>query len=181
MNKYAAQQTPATMHPSTPVLAIGVWLLILLFLAGEAIAQPKVKPRPSGYLVRTTPRFQLEESTEAKRPIVPLPPLPVVYNPQPRRSGQASLPATQTAAKGEFRTESNTLLLPGQAIGGLTPGMPLTPAPLIPQQSMFNPQSILRYFTVPAGSGNGTIIIDGPSLYQPTPIITGSKAVYERK
>lgn len=174
MNK---QTTQTTLHPSTPVLAVGVWLLILLFLAGEAMA----KPKPPGYLVRTTPRFNLEESTEAKRPVTPLPPLPVVYNPQPRLSGQAALATTQTAAKGEFRVESSTFFLQGQPGGGRVPGMPLAPSPLIPQQNMFNPQSILRYFTVPAGAGNATLIIDGPSLYQPTPIIPGSKAVYERR
>jgi len=177
MNKKSTLHETPTL-PSTELLAIGVWLLVLICLASQAIAAPA----PKGYLARSKPRFLLEEGAEAKRPVKPLPPLPVVYNPQPRLSGQTALPATQTAAKPEFRVESNTMFFqPGNALGGINGAMPIAPSPIVPQQNMFNPQSILRYYTVPAGAGNATIVIDGPSLFQPAPIIPGSKAVYERR
>ncbi len=177
MNKKSTlHETPPL--PSTELLAIGVWLLVLICLVSQAVAAPA----PKGYLARSKPRFLLEEGAEAKRPVKPLPPLPVVYNPQPRLSGQTALPATQTAARPEFRVESNTMFFqPGNALGGINSAMPIAPSPMVPQQNMFNPQSILRYYTVPAGAGNATIVIDGPSLFQPAPIIPGSKAVYERR
>ena len=70
---------------------------------------------------------------------------------------------------------------PGSTLGGINGGFPLAPNQMIPQRNMFNPQSILRYYAVPAGAGNATVIIDGPSLFQPAPITPGSKAVYERR
>ena len=52
MNKKSTLHETPTL-PSTELLAIGVWLLVLICLASQAIAAPA----PKGYLARSKPRF----------------------------------------------------------------------------------------------------------------------------
>jgi len=157
-----------------------ITLLVLALSLTMALGQEV----PGGYLARGLGgfkgKFKLEEAPPPKRPTKPLPPLPVVYNPQPGRSGHTAKPITQTAAQQEFRASSEThFQIPG-ASGG---GAPITPvAPIMPQQSMLNPQTLIHMFQ--SADGNTTMIPlnTGPSLYQlPSFPIRGSKAEYIRK
>ena len=152
-----------------------VTLLVLTLSLTMALGQEA----PAGYLARGLGDFKLGEAPPPKRPTKPLPPLPVVYNPQPGHSGHAAKPITQTAAQPEFRASSEThFLTPG--IGDSAPLVPV--APIIPQQSMLNPQTLIHMFK--GADGNTTMIPlnTGPSLYQlPAFPIRGSKAEYIRK
>ena len=135
---------------------------------------------PGGYLARGLGGFKLSEAQPPKRPTKPLPPLPIVYNPQPGRSGHTAKPITQTAAQPEFRASSETHFLTPGASGGGAPLAPVTP--ITPQQSMLNPQTLIHMFQ--GADGNTTMIPlnTEPSLYQlPAFPIRGSKAEYIRK
>ena len=153
-----------------------VTLLVLALSLTMALGQEA----PGGYLARGLGGFKLGEAPPPKRPTKPLPPLPVVYNPQPGRSGLTAKPITQTAAQPEFRASSEThFLTPGMSGGG----GPMAPtSPIMPQQSMLNPQTLIHMFK--GADGNTTMIPlnTGPSLYQlPAFPIRGSKAEYIRK
>ncbi len=171
------------IHPSTPPhhrlptgLAVCLLSLLLAGMPRVALAQEA----PAGYLARGLGSFTLRQAPPPKRPTKPLPPLPVVYNPQPGRSGHAAQPITQTAAQPEFSASSETqFMIPG---AGGAPGAQAPVAPILPQQSMLNPQTLIHMFK--GADGNTTMIPlnAGPSLYQlPAFPIRGSKAEYIRK
>ncbi len=153
-----------------------VTLLVLALSLTMALGQEA----PGGYLARGLGGFKLGEAPPPKRPTKPLPPLPIVYNPQPGRSGHTAKPIIQTAAQPEFRASSETHFLTPGASGG---GTPITPvAPIMPQQSMLNPQTLIHMFK--GADGNTTMIPlnAGPSLYKlPAFPMRGSKAEYIRK
>ncbi len=153
-----------------------VALLILALSLTMALGQEA----PGGYLARGLGGFKLSEAPPPKRPTKPLPPLPIVYNPQPGRSGHIAKPITQTAAQPEFRASSETHFLTPGAGGDGAPIVPVTP--IMPQQSMLNPQTLIHMFQ--GADGNTTMIPlnTEPSLYQlPAFPIRGSKAEYIRK
>jgi len=153
-----------------------VALLILALSLTMALGQEA----PAGYLARGLGGFSLSEAPPPKRPTKPLPPLPIVYNPQPGRSGHTAKPITQTVAQQEFSASSETHFLTPGASGV---GAPITPvASIMPQQSMLNPQTLIHMFK--GADGNTTMIPlnAGPSLYQlPAFPMRGSKAEYIRK
>ena len=156
-------------------VVISVIFSILSFSTTVAIAQDA----PTGYLTRKLGSFKLSEAPPPKRPTKPLPPLPLVYNPQPGHSGHAVKPITQTVAQPEFRASSETQFLSPTVSGG---GQIAPIAPIMPQQSMLNPQTLIHMFK--GADGNTTIVPlnSGPSLYQlPAFPIRGSKAEYIRK
>lgn len=154
-------------------------VLVVLSMLSLSMTMAMAQESPTGYLARRLGGFKLSEAPPPKRPTKPLPPLPLVYNPQPGRSGHAAKPITQTAAQPEFRASSETqFLTPGLSSGGQMAPV----APIMPQQSMLNPQTLIHMFT--GADGNTTIVPlnSGPSLYQlPAFPIRGSKAEYIRK
>jgi len=168
-----------TSKPKKWQPAENIVLIILLVLA-LSLSMAWGQEIPGGYLARGLGGFLLSEAPPPKRPTKPLPPLPIVYNPQPGRSGHTAKPITQTAAQPEFRASSETHFLTPGANGVGTPTAPMTP--IVPQQSMLNPQTLIHMFQ--GADGNTTMIplSTGPSLYQlPAFPIRGSKAEYIRK
>ena len=157
-----------------------VVIYVIFFILSFSTAVANAQDVPTGYLTRRLGGFRLSEAPPPKRPTKPLPPLPLVYNPQPGRSGHAAKPITQTAAQPEFRASSETQFLSPAVSGGGNQMAPI--APIMPQQSMLNPQTLIHMFK--GADGNTTIVPlnSGPSLYQlPAFPIRGSKAEYIRK
>ena len=75
-----------------------VTLLVLALSLTMALGQEA----PGGYLARGLGGFKLGEAPPPKRPTKPLPPLPIVYNPQPGRSGPA-LPSGSPSGRTDSR------------------------------------------------------------------------------
>ena len=167
----------STLKKWQPAEAIVFVTLLILALS---LSMAWGQEAPGGYLARGLGGFKLSEAPPPKRPTKPLPPLPIAYNPQPSRSGHTAKPITQTAAQSEFRASSEThFLTPGRSEGG-TPIAPVTP--IMPQQSMLNPQTLIHMFQGADGNTTMLPLNTGPSLYQlPAFPIRGSNAEYIRK
>ncbi len=161
--------------------------LLGLLAASALVAAPlPPAPRATGYLARGGGLISLVESPEAKRPVAVLPPLPLVYNPQPLVSGLAAVPLVEAAAAPSMRAESHTFTLPAvlppiPGAGAMGPAIP--GGAFSPQPSTLSPLAVIRMFQTQVGGDRNTtgiLLNDVPSLYQ-TPTHRGSSAAYELK
>lgn len=145
------------------------------------ITESNAAPKRLGYLARGGGMFSLTEGPEPKRPMHVLPPLPLVYNPQPLISGMAAVPLVETSAAPSLRVESHTFTLPTTLPGD--PLQPSLPGAFSPQPSTLNPMAVIRMFQTQVGNDRNTtgiLLNDVPSLYQ-VPTHRGSSAAYELK
>ncbi|MBR90085.1 MAG: hypothetical protein CMO66_02275 [Verrucomicrobiales bacterium] len=157
---------------------LAVMFVVLLLAGGLAAAWSQ--EAPGGYLARGLGGLKLHEALPPKRPTKPLPPLPVVYNPQPGRSGHTPRPITQTAAQPELRATAQPAYIGPAPV--ITADNPAASSPIVPQQSLLNPRTLIHMFK--KTDSNTTMLIplnSGPSLYQLPAFPIRGKAEYIRQ